>query len=338
MKVKKRLKIRFKDIFNIIVVQVGTIVGAGFATGNEIYIFFVRYGFFGYFLIAVFFIFFFCFTYKIMLLTSKYNTYSIYELSKKVFGEKFAFVVNSVIYCAFFIFASVMMSALNEVFGLIGVFLMAILGFFLCINEKKGILIANSIILPLIIIYLLLLLNNGYSLSAQETLKPLSILGIFGIFYYVSLNVIMSLGALLVVVKNCSKNELLVSVLFSCFLLSLLIFIVFIILNKYQFSFIQMPLKDVAYSINGTFSIFANIILGCTIFTTFLSSIFGIYNRLKFQQKHYLVYFIICLFLCYLLSLVGFSNLVQYAYNTIGFISLGVVLCFMLAKTKNIQQ
>ncbi|MGN1227840.1 MAG: hypothetical protein ACI4TX_04270, partial [Christensenellales bacterium] len=78
--------------------------------------------------------------------------------------------------------------------------------------------------------------------------------------------------------------------------------------------------------------IFTDLILFCTIFTTFLSSAFGIYKKVKSAYKRPTLIFIIILLCCYLLSFVGFSNLVQYAYNIVGFVSLGVTLCFMLVK------
>ena len=123
---------KIKRIIDIVSVLIGTIVGAGFATGNEIYQFFARYGNFGYVLVAIFFFGMFAFTYKIMHLANKYNAYTIDKLSQKVFGEKFAFFVNCVIYIAFFVFASVMMSAMNNIAGFLGVAIMIILGFILC--------------------------------------------------------------------------------------------------------------------------------------------------------------------------------------------------------------
>ena len=47
---------RLKKVFDIVSIIIGTIVGAGFATGNEIYQFFARYGYFGYVLVCIFFL------------------------------------------------------------------------------------------------------------------------------------------------------------------------------------------------------------------------------------------------------------------------------------------
>ncbi|MGN1227751.1 MAG: hypothetical protein ACI4TX_03815, partial [Christensenellales bacterium] len=80
------MKVKVKSVIEIVSVLVGTIVGAGFATGNEIYQFFAKYNQFGYVLVVVFFIGMFTFTFKIMYLANKYNAYSIGDLSRKVFG------------------------------------------------------------------------------------------------------------------------------------------------------------------------------------------------------------------------------------------------------------
>ena len=323
---------KVKRVLDIVSVLIGTIVGAGFATGNEIYQFFARYGYFGYALVGVFFFGMFAFTYKIMHLAHKYNAYTIDELSKKVFGDKFAFIVNMVIYLAFFVFASVMMSAMSNIAEIYGVAIMIVLGFLLCIKDKQGILIANQIIIPLIFVFLIIIFINGYSFIPTCKFTPLNFLGIFGVFYYIALNELISLGALLVVLHKSTKKELLISALLAGFLISVMIVIIIAILNNYTFDEIHMPLKDVANLISVDFAKFTNLILFCTIFTTFLSSIFGIYKKIKTSTKKPILTFIFVLLLCYILSFVGFTNLVQYAYNIIGFVSLAVVLCFLLVK------
>ncbi|MBQ8749885.1 MAG: hypothetical protein IJZ29_05415 [Clostridia bacterium] len=325
---------KIKRVFDCVSVLVGTIVGAGFATGNEIYQFFAKYGYISYILIAFFFICMFAFTYKIMLLANKHNAFTIDDLSKKVFGEKFAFFVNVVVYISFFIFASVMMSAMSNITGFIGVVVMSLLAFILCIKGKQGILVANQIILPLIFIFLFMLMANGFSFQPIHEVGFIGFLGIFGVLYYVSLNLLISLGSLLVVLHQVNKKELLCSAILGCLILSLLILIVVVILNNYNFASISMPLKDIALT-KGTFlSLFTNIVLFCTIFTTFLSSAFGLYKKIKTDYKKPIFVFIIILLLCYIVSLTGFNCLVQYAYNIVGFLSLGVTICFLFANNK----
>ena len=323
---------RIKKVFDIVSVLIGTIVGAGFATGNEIYQFFAQYGYFSYFLVVVFFVGMFCFTYKIMHLSLKYNAYTIDELSKKVFGEKFAFFVNIIIYLAFFIFASVMMSAMDNILGFSGVIALIVLGFLLCVKEKRGILLANQIIIPLIFVFLIILFANGFSFTTNVNFSLVNFLGVFGVLYYISLNELISLGALLEVLHSCSKKELLFSAITSGLVISIMIVMVIAILNNYSFSQIHMPLKDVASLLGFNFYKFTNLILACTIFTTYLSSVFGIYKKIKISFNRPILIFVFILLICYLLSFVGFTNLIQYAYNIVGFISLGVVLCFLLVK------
>ena len=225
-----------------------------------------------------------------------------------------------------------MMSAMSNIAGFVGVLIMFVLGLILCIKEKQGILIANQIIIPLIFIFLICLLLQGFSFASQNEVGVLGVFGVFGVFYYIALNELISLGSLLVVLHKANKKELLISALIGCFILSFMIVAVIVILNNYQFTQIHMPLKDVAFISGGLLPIFTDLILFCTIFTTFLSSAFGIYKKVKSAYKRPTLTFIIILLCCYLLSFVGFTNLVQYAYNVVGFVSLGVTLCFMLVK------
>lgn len=324
-----------KRIVDIVSVLVGTIVGAGFATGNEIYTFFARFGYFSYVLVLIFFVGMFAFTYKIMNLAHKYNAYSIDELSKKVFGEKFSFIVNVVIYLAFFVFASVMISAMNNISSCFSSLIMIVLAFILCVNDKRGILTANQIISPAIWLFLVLLLIKGYSFeSATTNLGYFSLLGVFGVFYYIALNELISFGSLLVVLNGATKKELLTSAILGSFILSIMIIVVILILNNYTFFEIVMPLKDVAILIGGYYPVLINLILFCTIFTTFLSSVFGLFKRIETIGKKTKLIFASVLLTCYLLSFVGFNSLIQYAYSIVGFISLGVSLCFLFVKSK----
>ncbi len=326
------MKVCLKNVLDVVSVLVGTIVGAGFATGNEIYQFFVRFGSFGYVLVGVFFVGMFAFTFKIMHLANKFQACSLDELSKKVFGEKFAFVVNNIIYLSFFIFASVMVSAMESVAGFWGVAIMVALGFVLCIKERRGILIANQFIIPLIFVYLFLLYINGATFVPRVEFGWWQLLGVFGVFYYIALNELISLGSLLVVLHKCNCKELVLSAFLGCTVLSVMIVFVMAILNNYQFSAIHMPLKDVASLIGGFFPAFTLLILFCTIFTTFLSSAFGLYKKIKTTFRYPILIFILTILLCYLLSFVGFSNLIQYAYNIVGFVALFVSLCFLFVK------
>ncbi|MGG3497515.1 hypothetical protein ABES08_17525 [Peribacillus simplex] len=85
---------RWSGIFQIAAVYVGTVVGAGFATGKEIVEFFTRYGFYGFIGILIAgYIFIFTGT-KIMLISARIRASSYEEFNEFLFGKKIAGIIN----------------------------------------------------------------------------------------------------------------------------------------------------------------------------------------------------------------------------------------------------
>lgn len=85
---------RWSGIFQIAAVYVGTVVGAGFATGREIVEFFTRYGIYGFIGILIAgYIFIFTGT-KIMLISTRIRATSYEEFNQFLFGKKLAGIIN----------------------------------------------------------------------------------------------------------------------------------------------------------------------------------------------------------------------------------------------------
>lgn len=79
---------RWSGIFQIAAVYVGTVVGAGFATGKEIVEFFTRYGFYGFIGILIAgYIFIFTGT-KIMLISARIRASSYEEFNEFLLERK----------------------------------------------------------------------------------------------------------------------------------------------------------------------------------------------------------------------------------------------------------
>ena len=165
------------NVFKIIFVLIGTIIGAGFSSGQEILTFFNKYGFYG--LLGLFFsmglmgIIIYK-TFKICI-TKNINTYQDfvefilpYRLKQNKF---FIFTINNIINIFLFITFNIMVAGFStyfyQEFGLskiIGSTIIAFLSLFIFLKGINGIVKINIYLIPAIIVLILFLGINKTSL------------------------------------------------------------------------------------------------------------------------------------------------------------------------------
>ena len=107
---------RISGIIQIAAVYVGTIVGAGFATGREIVEFFSQYGFYGFIGIILTGYLFILLGTKIMLLALSINAQTYQELNSYLFGQKWGWIINLLFFIMLFGVTAVMLSGAGAVF------------------------------------------------------------------------------------------------------------------------------------------------------------------------------------------------------------------------------
>ena len=110
------MKTNWGAAFNIVAVYVGTVVGAGFATGREIVEFFSRFGIYG--LIGVFMAGYIL-TYmgaKLMRIAAAIGAQSYEEMNVHLFGKFFGRIINIVMLFMLLGVCAVMLSGAGAVF------------------------------------------------------------------------------------------------------------------------------------------------------------------------------------------------------------------------------
>src|SRR6476660_2290883 len=85
---------RWSGVFQIAAVYVGTVVGAGFATGKEIVEFFSRFGFFGFISILMSGYLFIVLGSKLMRMAAHIDAKSYQEFNEYLFGKWPSRVIN----------------------------------------------------------------------------------------------------------------------------------------------------------------------------------------------------------------------------------------------------
>ena len=160
-----------KNILKVVFVIIGTLIGAGFASGQEMYVFFFSYGMQGLIGIIISSILMGIIIYQTLKLLDKYEirTYKdfldILITSKK--GRKtnlieniINLIVNIFIVITFFIMVAGFGAYFEQEFGinsLIGSSILAILSFAIFLTSVKGVVKANELLVPILIIFLVII-------------------------------------------------------------------------------------------------------------------------------------------------------------------------------------
>ncbi|XID93706.1 hypothetical protein ACF3MZ_04010 [Paenibacillaceae bacterium WGS1546] len=158
----------------VALVFIGTVVGAGFASGREVLQFFTRFGHWGPYLIIFSTIFFVWIGAKVMLLSAKMNAKSYEDLNKHLFGERAGRWVSHLMLIVLLGVNAVMLAGAGSVFSehlnlsyQTGLIVTMFACFLLLRKGMSAILAINTFVVPLMI---------GFSaFLVFETLKqPLS--------------------------------------------------------------------------------------------------------------------------------------------------------------------
>lgn len=154
------MRTRKSGIVQIAAVYIGTIVGAGFATGREIVQFFSQYGFYGFAGIIMTGYLFIILGTKIMLLALSINAQTYQELNNYLFGKKWGIVVNYLFFMMLFGVTAVMLSGAGAVFeeqlGIpkwVGVFFTIGLAMIILHKGVKGLVGVNMVVVPMMILF-----------------------------------------------------------------------------------------------------------------------------------------------------------------------------------------
>ena len=172
-----------KNWIKIASVYIGTVIGAGFASGREILEFFGVYGIKGIFGIIVSGLLFSILGSLFLLKIYKYRINGLNELVGTIFGHRFSFVLDTIIGLSLYTGYSVMLSGSGAIFkeelGLsfnLGIIVMVLFTFIVFLFKLEGLSIINTILVPILIIGILftsIYLNTreGFNISNIEGVR-----------------------------------------------------------------------------------------------------------------------------------------------------------------------
>ena len=335
-----------KNWLKISSIYVGTVIGAGFASGREIIEFFGIYGLKGIFGMTISGILFSILGSLLLLkiYTNKINGFD--DLLYKIFGKHLSQVLDIIIIISLYTGFSIMISASGAIFkeelGMAyssGVFFMIILSFIVFLFNIEGLSFINSILVPLLtigIIFTAIYLNtmgeydfyniNGVNLSHKGNFFTSALL-------YVGSNslIIIIVFSSLFPLINSKKNAI-TGGLVGGFILYILGLSILLSMLIYYPNVINMdiPMLKITNYISSNYRKFYALILWCAIFTTAIANGSSFVNRFSNNKNKLIVSGIFCI-ISIPLANIGFSKLISFIYPVFGLIGF-FVLIFILVK------
>lgn len=341
-----------KNILKVVFVIIGTIIGAGFASGQEMYLFFFSYGIEGLIgiLISSFIMGFVIFrTFQIV---DKYgvDTYKNFLDILIPKNPKLKLIVNNIINIFILITFFIMIAGFGAYFeqelginSLIGSSILAIATFAIFMTSVKGVVKVNELLVPILIGFLAIIgLINLKELHLLELGNYIARNNasnfIISAILYSSYNSILLIPVLLTL-KNYIQNRKQIKkiAIISTIIIIVLSIIIFLLLIRVDVDItkLEMPVVYVVANMLEILRyIYGFIILG-SIFTTSISLGTSFLQNTTQNKKNYTQIAIIMCITSVVISKIGFSNLVSLLYPIFGYLGLLQILKLIIAKVKN---
>lgn len=337
-----------KDILKVVFVVIGTMIGAGFASGQEMYLFFFSHGING--LIGIFIsgILLGFITYKTFKIIDKYGTSTYKDFINILIRKntKIKEIINNVITIFILITFFIMVAGFGAYFEqelginqLIGSGILATICFIVFMTSIKGVVKANELLVPILIGCLFIIgiinLKNVHILELGDYIGKTSKGSfILDAIIYGSYNSILLIPVLLTLkpyIKN--KTQILKITIISSIIIIILSIIIFLLLVRIDVDITKLEMPAV-YVVTRIFAylkyVYGFIILG-SIFTTAISlGASFLQNTAKSKKSYTQIAAIMCI-TSVVISKIGFSNLVNILYPIFGY--LGLIQIKLLINT-----
>lgn len=342
----KQLKTNWGAVIQIAAVYVGTVVGAGFATGREIVEFFSRFGFIGLIgmLMSGYMLIFL--GSKLMVISARINAESYEDFNEYLFGKSIGKVINLFVLFMLLGVCGVMLAGAGAVFEeqlgfskMAGIIITIVLSIIVMIVGIKGLFAVNTFVVPLMITFSFILM--GLSLKLPNFIDQLLFIphvsdgwkAVISPFSYTALNLGLA-QAVLVPVASEVKDERVIKwggILGGAALTIILIAGHLTLIMLPNFVSYEIPMAIIMKNLAvGLYWVFVLVIYG-EIFTSVIGNVFGLEKQIKKYISLPKMVTVSGIFaVSYLLSLFEYSRLLSFLYPIFGYVSLlFIVLLWM---------
>lgn len=332
-------QINIKNICKTTFVIIGTIIGAGFASGQEIYTFFNLYGFKGLIgiLLSVFLMGFIIYKTFNIILKNNINNYQdfIINIIPKKFRDKkiLGFTINNIINIFLLISFNIMVAGFSTYFlqelnipKLYGSIIIAILLFITLSKNIDGVIKINTCLIPILIILIIFLGIKKIERPVNIfCVKSNQISWLLSSILYASYNSI-SLIPILVSLKQyikTKKEAKLISVS-TVIILLILSVVIFFIINSFieEIRLVEIPIIYIASTLGKVCKYIYGIAILMAIFTTAVSTGYGFLSNITKTRKSYQALLLIICIISIFVGQIKFSNLISILYPVFGYLGI----------------
>lgn len=333
-----------REVFTIVLVIIGALIGAGFASGQEIYSFFYSYGKIGLIGIIITCVLISLTIYKSLKIIYK-NKIRNYDEFLKIFikNEKITKTINIVLNILLLVTFYIMIAGFGAYFEqelginrIAGSAILAILSGLVFFTSVKGVLKVSEFIVPILIVFIVIIGGiNLVTINVNPEIPDIEKGWFLSSISYCSYNVILLIPVLIPIASQIrkEKNIKYISIIIGI-LMIIMSTIIYMLLAKsdVEISTLEMP---VVYIIRKFFSqfntIYAFIILS-SIFTTAISIGIGFLQNISKNKKSYTQFVLFMCITSLLISNFGFSKLVNFIYPLFGYIGIVQIIFIVLKK------
>lgn len=328
----------------------GAVVGAGFASGQEIIQFFVYYGVKGFNGCLLALVLFAVFGGLLMYMASRHAINSYQEMLYHLMGAKLARLIDLMLALFLFLGLSMMLSASGAVFyehlccpKQAGILLACVMVIVCLYTGRKGLIKAYNLLVPVKILILLvmagyaaLFLNNASTqvYTGLLSVKNASLWPIAAVLYVaynfalamVVLTEYQSIGTRKDIVWGAAIGGIILGILLLCNYLAMYKFLPLSL--KYE-----VPMLFIAGVISPAAKLTYTIVLWVGILTTAIANAYGFAQRLSYLTKvKYNWSLIITVAMAVPISMQSFSVLVSKVYPIFGILGI-IILAVLIAKS-----
>lgn len=346
----KHVKIRLMLVMGYL----GAVIGAGFASGQEIVQFFVAYGSSGLTGALAATLLFALMGGMLLYLSHRHRVSNYQDLLSKVMGERISPVIDILLAVFLFLGISTMFSASGAVFyehlylpkkaGILAAYLMVVI---FLLAGRRGLIYSYNLLVPIKLVLLLIIsayaalcvdgsqaeVYTAYMSSEGGQWWGLSSL------LYVAYNFALAMVVLTEYQSVGQRRDGVMGAIWGGLILGLLVVLNYLALSRFLpvVMHYQVPMLFVAGQISITTKYIYTVVLWLGILTTAIANTYGFAQRIaKFSGFTYATCLILCSTLALPLSMQSFSTLVGRIYPIFGLLGVVILAAIMWQAGKDI--
>ena len=330
-------------ILKISSAYIGTVVGAGFASGQEVLQFFSAFGWQGLWGIAVSSLLFFFIGYSVLLIGRSLKARSHVDIVRATNGRVLGFVIDAVITLFLFGALAAMIAGAGAIFreqfhipAIWGTLAMALITLLTVATGTRGVVNAISYVVPFLLAAVLYICIHSIAtnpLTASDVLAASALEGatpnwLLTAVNYASYNIVIAsavlgpIGAATESKRNLFWGALLGAAGLGIGILAINLCLLTSISNVASK---EVPMIEIASEISAAVKLLFAVVLFAEVYTTAVGNLYGFVRRIPFKlPKVWII--IISSALALAVSQLGFYNMVKYLYPAVGY---GGILFFL---------